>query len=205
MRTLMADTREGRVTTCEDCEKEFITNKSGSRQCPSCINKKKRRDKRALVQKIKETVPCFICKEPDPIVKQFHHLDPETKLRKGNRAGVGGLTSSSISMGKLKREIAKCVLLCANCHLRVEAGTVTLPSREAGLVLNLAVLVQENVQQDFERESKQPSMCAPASLSERKEKHARKPSHYPSSRKSKPDVLQTRATSEPPSYSLAAD
>jgi transposase len=52
---------------------------------------------------------------------EFHHLDPATK-----RLGIaaGGL---SHSLQTLRGEIAKCVLLCSNCHAEVESGTTALP------------------------------------------------------------------------------
>jgi HNH endonuclease. len=51
---------------------------------------------------------------------QFHHLDPASKaftLRDGDTR----------SLERMREEARKCVLLCANCHAQVEAGTVDLP------------------------------------------------------------------------------
>jgi len=61
---------------------------------------------------------------------QFHHVDPSTK---SFGLGVRGITRS---IDKLRREAAKCVLLCANCHAEVEAGVAELPvkSRESMLI-----------------------------------------------------------------------
>lgn len=50
----------------------------------------------------------------------FHHLDP---TQKSFSIGARGLTRS---LDSLRREAAKCALLCANCHAEVEAGIVTL-------------------------------------------------------------------------------
>jgi hypothetical protein len=65
---------------------------------------------RELVNALKAK-PCQDCKKSYPtFVMDFHHRDPKTKL--GN---VGQLTYR----GSVKRtldEIAKCDLLCANCH-----------------------------------------------------------------------------------------
>ena len=49
---------------------------------------------------------------------QFHHRDGEIKV-----FGLGerGLTRS---MDAVRAEVAKCILLCANCHSEVEAGIV---------------------------------------------------------------------------------
>jgi len=51
----------------------------------------------------------------------LHHIDPSTKT-----FGIGdkGYTRS---WEKVKAELDKCVLLCANCHREVESGILQLP------------------------------------------------------------------------------
>lgn len=51
---------------------------------------------------------------------QFHHIDPSTKS-----FGIG---KTSRSLKQLREEATKCVLLCANCHIEVEAGITLLHS-----------------------------------------------------------------------------
>jgi transposase len=52
----------------------------------------------------------------------FHHLDPATK---SFGIGFAGFTRS---LAKARLEARKCVLLCANCHMEIEAGlNVVLP------------------------------------------------------------------------------
>ena len=46
----------------------------------------------------------------------FHHVDPATKSFALAARGVGR------SIAAARAEVAKCVLLCANCHAEVEAG-----------------------------------------------------------------------------------
>jgi hypothetical protein len=46
-----------------------------------------------------------------PSALQFHHVDPSTKSDT-----VGFLTHKPASLDRLKEEIDKCILLCANCH-----------------------------------------------------------------------------------------
>ncbi len=50
----------------------------------------------------------------------FHHLDPATKKFGISQEGA------TLGIGTLRAEAAKCVLLCANCHVEVEHGSVTL-------------------------------------------------------------------------------
>jgi hypothetical protein len=51
----------------------------------------------------------------------FHHIDPKKK--------DFGLSSRGLtrSWDKIKEEIDKCVLLCANCHMEVHDGITQLP------------------------------------------------------------------------------
>jgi hypothetical protein len=52
---------------------------------------------------------CAGCGEADIVVLQFHHL--------GNKkANVSALVSGGASWAKVEAEIAKCEVLCANCH-----------------------------------------------------------------------------------------
>lgn len=51
----------------------------------------------------------------------FHHLDPSSKRF---HLSMQGVTRSLVAA---RAEMAKCVLLCANCHAEVEAGLATLP------------------------------------------------------------------------------
>lgn len=53
----------------------------------------------------------------------FHHLDPKKK-----EFGVAakGLTRS---WEKIKQEIDKCILICANCHMEVHEGVAKPPKK----------------------------------------------------------------------------
>jgi len=55
---------------------------------------------------------CMDCGLSDPRVLQFHHRDPT--LKKGS---ISRMTKNGYSLKKLKEEIDKCDILCANCHL----------------------------------------------------------------------------------------
>ncbi len=50
---------------------------------------------------------------------EYHHLDPSKKEFQLSKA-------RSRSIDKIKQEIKKCVLLCANCHREVHAGIIKL-------------------------------------------------------------------------------
>ncbi len=60
---------------------------------------------------------CVCCGYADhPGVLDFHHLDP---LTKEFSIGDKGYTRS---WEKIKGELDKCILVCANCHREIELG-----------------------------------------------------------------------------------
>jgi hypothetical protein len=63
---------------------------------------------RRLIAEAK-TDGCSRCDEDHPAALDFHHIDPATKSFNLNRAGRH-------SDAKVLEEIAKCIVLCANCH-----------------------------------------------------------------------------------------
>jgi len=71
--------------------------------------------KREYIINIKKNNPCYICKENDYRCLAFHHKNPEEKEIK---------ISSKISWEKLKNEIAKCILVCCNCHFKIHSNII---------------------------------------------------------------------------------
>ncbi len=57
--------------------------------------------------------PCVQCNERDPVVLEFNHADPRTKT-----ANIAELIRSGCAIQRLHDEIAKCEVMCANCHQR---------------------------------------------------------------------------------------
>lgn len=66
---------------------------------------------RNLVYGFKLSNPCFACGESNPIVLEFDHIDPKTK-----RHDVSYMATHGFSAKSIEEEIAKCIILCANCH-----------------------------------------------------------------------------------------
>lgn len=65
---------------------------------------------------------CCLCLEKEPVCLDFHHIDPSTKLNQ-----VASLHLFR-TMKDLLDEIAKCVVVCANCHRKFHAGLINLPA-----------------------------------------------------------------------------
>lgn len=71
---------------------------------------------------------CRLCGETEPCCLSAHHIDPTTK-----EDSIGELMRRSVKLDRLRRELAKCVCLCENCHRKVHAGVKTLPMTEKDL------------------------------------------------------------------------
>jgi hypothetical protein len=57
--------------------------------------------------------PCVDCGECDPIVLEFDHTE-------GNKFGnIADIVGKALGLRRLKEEIAKCEVRCANCHRRI--------------------------------------------------------------------------------------
>jgi hypothetical protein len=95
-------------------------------RCARCEGRRvvawRRKVKRILVEEAGGA--CVVCgyNECDAAL-QFHHVDPAKKSFALSREGV------TRSLARAREEAAKCVLLCANCHAKVEAGLAQLPLR----------------------------------------------------------------------------
>jgi transposase-like protein len=66
------------------------------------------------LQQIKAKARCLYCGENHPAALQFHHRDPSQK-----EFNVGEFVTRQLGgIEKLKKEIEKCDVVCANCHLK---------------------------------------------------------------------------------------
>jgi len=67
---------------------------------------------------------CSRCGESDGSCLDFHHIDPYQKLF--NVSAIGYKKSKNTVMA----EIAKCAVLCANCHRKLHAGVISSPNAQ---------------------------------------------------------------------------
>lgn len=76
-------------------------------------SKNSRERNKQVIREIKESSPCFDCKNFYPYyIMQFDHVGLDDKVGSINRL----LTTSSITT--VLNEIEKCELVCANCHAK---------------------------------------------------------------------------------------
>jgi hypothetical protein len=64
------------------------------------------------LQEAKKQLCCADCGERHPAALQFHHVNAEDKM-----FNVGDAIRGGRSLDTIKKEIEKCIVLCANCHL----------------------------------------------------------------------------------------
>ena len=107
----------------------FRIDKRGTYRCVVCVQDRvaarRRQVKRMLVDEAGGR--CHACGyDRLSAALHFHHVDPATK--------EFGLSARGLSRGleRARREAAKCVLLCANCHAEVEAGVRVLQAPRGG-------------------------------------------------------------------------
>lgn len=83
---------------------------------------KKRRRKLREMARTSKGNKCIICGyDKCQRALSFHHLDPS---KKEFNLSAKGLTRS---WDKIEKEIEKCVLVCANCHMEIHEGIIKLP------------------------------------------------------------------------------
>ena len=77
--------------------------------------KRRREEMRRWWRDFKATKSCTKCGESAPECLHFHHRDPRDK-----EVDLAKITSiGQWSMKRILAEVAKCDVLCANCHLKL--------------------------------------------------------------------------------------
>lgn len=63
------------------------------------------------IHSVKEKHYCADCGQQHPATLQFHHINAESKA-----FNIGDAIRDGIGFDRIKAEIDKCIVLCANCH-----------------------------------------------------------------------------------------
>lgn len=111
------DKKNGRrAKVCKACNKKYRkkyyhANKEKSiRHSKITTDNLRIRNKQFVWDYLKEN-PCVDCDESDPIVLEFDHREGEKKIK-----DISRMVNQSFSLEKIKEEIKKCDVRCANCH-----------------------------------------------------------------------------------------
>lgn len=80
-------------------------------------NQRYRKKKQKWFHDLKSQLACLKCGENHPACLDFHHRDPSSK--DGDIGGAWRLWTRE----RILSEIAKCDVLCANCHRKEHAGS----------------------------------------------------------------------------------
>jgi hypothetical protein len=101
---------------CKNCHRLYVNQHYQDNKVSygkrSKINRKAIKNRNsALIRSLKKK-PCYDCGgKYSYYVMDFDHLEPKTKL-----CNVGRMAGQSISQKRILAEVAKCELVCANCH-----------------------------------------------------------------------------------------
>jgi transcription elongation factor Elf1 len=74
-------------------------------------NRRQRNKIRSFIKAFKRKLKCEICGEKDSRCLDFHHKNPRIK-----ESAISRIFYLGWSVEHLKKEIAKCAVICSNCH-----------------------------------------------------------------------------------------
>ena len=105
---------DGRSSWCKECYKKYDRDRYqfGDDKIRKATNKERTKTiAREYIWEYLLGSSCVDCSETDPLVLEFDHRDGSGKER--NISDMLGL-----NLNRIKAEIAKCDVRCANCHRR---------------------------------------------------------------------------------------
>jgi hypothetical protein len=102
---------DGRQSYCRDCNKAYHYRNWDKHMAQIRARRvRSRQEAREFIVGYLRDHPCVDCGETDVVVLEFDHLRDKT-------SNVSNLIGSG-QLKRLKREIEKCEVVCANCHRR---------------------------------------------------------------------------------------
>ena len=89
----------------------YANNKEKQKATVVARNKKYREELKTWVREIKTSSPCMDCKIFYPwYVMDFDHVGADKEFN------ISSMIAGSFSVSRIEKEIAKCELVCSNCH-----------------------------------------------------------------------------------------
>lgn len=107
---------DGRQLKCKECRRAYdrqwyATTPSGQKWKKR--SRERQKEIKAWFFEHKKTLKCNRCEEDHPATLDFHHKDPSQKDLPLSEA------IQKWSKKRILKEIAKCEILCANCHRKL--------------------------------------------------------------------------------------
>lgn len=112
-----APTKRGYGGYCRNCCKQYRV----SRHVPKRRLRLKQIPVSQVISLFKEKYGCCICHESCGCCLEFHHINPNDKS-----VGISHLTRHTTGIGKIAKEIEKCIIICSNCHKKLHAGIIEI-------------------------------------------------------------------------------
>lgn len=114
---LRSSSPDGRQSRCRGCSRRWYeVNKVAHKANVRRLAGIRKTLHRARIAEHFASHPCVDCGEADVRCLEFDHRDPSTKSD-----DVATLLSQAAAWARVRDEIAKCDVRCANCHRRVTA------------------------------------------------------------------------------------
>lgn len=113
-------TKGKRQGYCRECSRLYSRNyyrDNKERFSADILARKKRMvaENKASLNDIKSSLGCAACGEREPCCLDFHHLESDSKE-------FSIASGRHYCLDRLLREVAKCAVLCSNCHRKLHFG-----------------------------------------------------------------------------------
>jgi hypothetical protein len=111
--------KQRRQTYCKDCKSTKYKSSYSQNYSYKERNKARWQLHRQRLDELKATMKCIACPEREPVCLDFHHMDASEKE-------FGISASLARNWNLILEEIAKCVVICANCHRKFHNGKLNI-------------------------------------------------------------------------------
>jgi hypothetical protein len=99
---------------CDNAQRRKWYGKENNAETSREYNVAKRLSRREWLRALKATLQCEACGETFAGALDFHHRDPSEK-----EFSISKMIGQTISITRIEAEIAKCTVLCSNCHRKL--------------------------------------------------------------------------------------